>query len=241
MWGISFAKPVLHLREYLEVLVPLSKGEAVDIQAATVTARGALDVPGATPFPVLVAALGTQMLEAHGPPGRRHDHVVRRTQDARQPHHPHAVARRRARRARRSARRGDVPGRASPPIRRRPTNAWRGRSPIYGQLPSYRAMLDREGAEGAADIAILGDEDEITDRIGQLKEIGVTDLGAVPVGQGPRRARAHPRHPAQAPDRRRLIDGGAAAVRRALVPARTGAGSLSGPSSRRRRSASGRS
>ena len=29
MWGMSFAKPILHLREYLEVLVPLSKGEAV--------------------------------------------------------------------------------------------------------------------------------------------------------------------------------------------------------------------
>jgi alkanesulfonate monooxygenase SsuD/methylene tetrahydromethanopterin reductase-like flavin-dependent oxidoreductase (luciferase family) len=56
---------------------------------------------------------------------------------------------------------------------------------VYGQLPSYRAMLDREGAEGAADLAILGSEDEITERIGQLKEIGVTDLGAVPVGRNP--------------------------------------------------------
>ena len=39
MWGMSFAKPILHLREYLEVLVPLSKGEAVSVQGATVTAR----------------------------------------------------------------------------------------------------------------------------------------------------------------------------------------------------------
>ena len=30
---MSFAKPVLHLREYLEVLVPLSKGEAVAYRA----------------------------------------------------------------------------------------------------------------------------------------------------------------------------------------------------------------
>ena len=29
---------------------------------------------------------------------------------------------------------------------------------IYGQLPSYRAMLDREGADGPADIAIAGGE-----------------------------------------------------------------------------------
>jgi alkanesulfonate monooxygenase SsuD/methylene tetrahydromethanopterin reductase-like flavin-dependent oxidoreductase (luciferase family) len=53
---------------------------------------------------------------------------------------------------------------------------------IYGQLPSYRATLDREGADGAADLAILGSEQEVADRIAHLKEIGVTDLGAVPVG-----------------------------------------------------------
>src|SRR5947209_8456582 len=46
MWGMSFAKPVLHLREYLEVLVPLSKGEALDFEGTTVTTHGALAVPG---------------------------------------------------------------------------------------------------------------------------------------------------------------------------------------------------
>ena len=56
---------------------------------------------------------------------------------------------------------------------------------IYGQLPSYRAMLDREGATTAADLAILGDEAEITDRVGALKNLGVTDLAAVPVGGRP--------------------------------------------------------
>ena len=66
MWGMSFAKPVLHLREYLEVLVPLSKGQAVEVEGDTVTARGTIDVPGAAPFPVLVAALGPQMLELTG-------------------------------------------------------------------------------------------------------------------------------------------------------------------------------
>ena len=29
---------------------------------------------------------------------------------------------------------------------------------IYGQLPSYRAMLDREGYGGPADLALVGDE-----------------------------------------------------------------------------------
>ena len=32
---------------------------------------------------------------------------------------------------------------------------------IYGTLPSYRAMLDREGAAGPGDIAVVGDEDTV--------------------------------------------------------------------------------
>ncbi|MEL0283994.1 MAG: LLM class flavin-dependent oxidoreductase, partial [Ilumatobacter sp.] len=34
---------------------------------------------------------------------------------------------------------------------------------IYGQLPSYRAMLDREGAATPADVAIIGSAAEVQD------------------------------------------------------------------------------
>ena len=44
--------------------------------------------------------------------------------------------------------------------RRRATSAARGFQ-VYGMLPSYRAMLDREGAEGPADVAIVGDESAV--------------------------------------------------------------------------------
>jgi hypothetical protein len=49
---------------------------------------------------------------------------------------------------------------------------------IYGQLPSYRAMLDREGAAGPADVAIVGTEDEVGTQIRALAEAGVTDFVA---------------------------------------------------------------
>jgi alkanesulfonate monooxygenase SsuD/methylene tetrahydromethanopterin reductase-like flavin-dependent oxidoreductase (luciferase family) len=49
---------------------------------------------------------------------------------------------------------------------------------IYGQLPSYRAMLDREGVAGPGDIAIVGDEDGVADRIRALADVGVTDFVA---------------------------------------------------------------
>ena len=55
---------------------------------------------------------------------------------------------------------------------------------IYGQLPSYRAMLDREGAAGPADVAIIGDEDTVGSKITALADAGVTDFVAGEFAQG---------------------------------------------------------
>ncbi len=49
---------------------------------------------------------------------------------------------------------------------------------MYGTLPSYRAMLDREGVDGPADIAIAGDENALRGEIKRLEDIGVTDFNA---------------------------------------------------------------
>jgi alkanesulfonate monooxygenase SsuD/methylene tetrahydromethanopterin reductase-like flavin-dependent oxidoreductase (luciferase family) len=49
---------------------------------------------------------------------------------------------------------------------------------IYGQLPSYRAMLDREGAEGPQDLALVGDEKELRESISRIEAAGVTDFNA---------------------------------------------------------------
>ena len=55
---------------------------------------------------------------------------------------------------------------------------------MYGQLPSYRAMLDREGAAGPGDVAIVGDEAEIRAGLGRLRDAGVTDTESVLRGAG---------------------------------------------------------
>jgi 5,10-methylenetetrahydromethanopterin reductase len=57
---------------------------------------------------------------------------------------------------------------------------------IYGMLPSYRAMLDREGAAGPEDIALIGDEATVRAGIARLRDIGVTDFNAAitPTGEG---------------------------------------------------------
>ncbi len=56
---------------------------------------------------------------------------------------------------------------------------------VYGQLPSYRAMLDREGAAGPADVALVGNEAELRAAVRRVEEAGTTDLGAVLVETEP--------------------------------------------------------
>jgi alkanesulfonate monooxygenase SsuD/methylene tetrahydromethanopterin reductase-like flavin-dependent oxidoreductase (luciferase family) len=48
----------------------------------------------------------------------------------------------------------------------------------YGYLPSYRAMLDREGADGPADVAIVGDEAAVAAGLRTVADAGVTDFVA---------------------------------------------------------------
>jgi alkanesulfonate monooxygenase SsuD/methylene tetrahydromethanopterin reductase-like flavin-dependent oxidoreductase (luciferase family) len=48
---------------------------------------------------------------------------------------------------------------------------------LYGQLPSHRAMLDREGFAGPEDAALIGDEATVSERIAELRSAGVDEFG----------------------------------------------------------------
>jgi len=188
MFGYSFAKPVRHMREYLEILVPLVHGESVSFAGETVTARATVDVKGAPPCPILVAALGSQMLELAGTladgtvtwmtgPATVESHIV-----------PTITAA--AARAGRPAPRVGVGLPVcvtSDPAKARERA---GRTfELYGSLPSYRAMLDREGAPGPADVAIVGDEDEVRRQVERLASGGATDFVANIYGSSEERDR----------------------------------------------------
>jgi 5,10-methylenetetrahydromethanopterin reductase len=47
---------------------------------------------------------------------------------------------------------------------------------IYGQLPSYRAMLDHEGIAGPEDLVIIGDETTCTGRLAEFEKAGATQF-----------------------------------------------------------------
>ena len=49
---------------------------------------------------------------------------------------------------------------------------------MYGQLPSYRAMFDREGVAGPGELAIVGDENIVGKQIEALRAAGVTEFAA---------------------------------------------------------------
>jgi alkanesulfonate monooxygenase SsuD/methylene tetrahydromethanopterin reductase-like flavin-dependent oxidoreductase (luciferase family) len=60
---------------------------------------------------------------------------------------------------------------------------------IYGHLPSYRAMLDKEGADGPADVAVVGDEAAVTTQLKAIADAGATDFVAAPFGSAEDRQR----------------------------------------------------
>lgn len=178
MLAMSFDKPVRHMREYLDVLLPLCRGEAVDVAGDTIGFHGALDI-AADPVPVLVAALGSQMLKLAG--ARAEGAVTWMTGLSTIESHIGPNLRAAATDA----------GRPDPRIvMALPTcvtddeaaarQVAAGAFEIYGYLPSYRAMLDREGAAGPADVALVGDEATVTAGIEAAFSAGATEFVVVP-------------------------------------------------------------
>jgi 5,10-methylenetetrahydromethanopterin reductase len=178
MLGMSYDRPARHMREYLSVLMPLARGEKVSFSGQHYRVNGiTLDIPGAAPMPVVVAALGPAMLKVAGElaDGTNTWMVGPRTMES------HIIATLTA--AASAAGRGEPRVVGGYPIALT-TNVDQARRKIaeqftiYGQLPSYRAMLDREGAEGPADVAIVGDENALRSELKRLEDIGVTDFNA---------------------------------------------------------------
>lgn len=184
MFGMSFDKPVRHLREYLDILMPLVSGERVQVEGETLSANLALDVPSTQPVPVQVAALGPQMLKLAG--ARTAGTITWMTG-------PRTIADHTAPTIRTAAEEAGNPDpfvtSGVPVCVTDDVDGTRARAAqvyaIYGQLPSYRAMLDREGLEGPADLAIIGDEDAVAGRIRDFADAGVTDLAASEFGSTP--------------------------------------------------------
>ena len=184
MWGMSFDKPVRHMREYLEVMMPLLEGKPVSHAGEAFNVNGGVSVPGGTRPNVVIAALGEQMLKVTA--ALADGTLTWCTGPQTLANHTIPTLKAAADKAGRDSTRVIA---ALPVCVTNDREAALKRAAqvfvVYGQLPSYRAMLDKEGAAGPADIAIIGSTSEVADRIMALGEIGVTDFAAVEFGATP--------------------------------------------------------
>ena len=184
MLNMSFDKPVRHMKEYLSILMPLIHDRKVSFAGETLTTHAELTINKAQSCDVVVAALGPQMLKlaaamtqgtltwCTGPETLRTLTVptINAAAEELGKPKPRVIA-------------------ALPVCVTKDVDGARARAAqvfaVYGQLPSYRAMLDHEGAAGPADVAIIGSSSEVFDKVAALQEIGVTDFGGVEFGGTP--------------------------------------------------------
>jgi 5,10-methylenetetrahydromethanopterin reductase len=181
MWGIPWDKPVRRLGEYLDGLLPLLDGKDANATGETVTTRGEVRVPDAPAPPVYIAALGPQLLRLTG--RRCAGTETWMTGPKTLAEHVGPTLRRAAAEAGRPE--GAVQVAASLPVA--VTDDVAGlraqaaeQFALYGQLPSYRAMLDREGYRDPQDAALIGDETVVTERLDELRDAGVDELIGYP-------------------------------------------------------------
>jgi len=175
--GLSFEKPIRHLREYLSILMPLLEDGKVSFEGETLSCNAEIFKPVDQRPCVVVAALGPQALRVAGSrtdgttlawvgPQTIENHIV--------PVISEAAAKK---------------GRAKPRIiatlpacvtdepekvRARISKTLL----MYAKLPSYKAMFEREGVSEAGELALVGSAAEVEDAIGGLKQAGVSDYAA---------------------------------------------------------------
>ncbi|SEG90849.1 F420-dependent oxidoreductase, MSMEG_4879 family [Nonomuraea solani] len=178
MYGFSYDRPGTHMKEYLDILIPASRGEQVKYDGQTLKADLRLTTPGAG-FPVLIAALGPRMLKLAGT--KADGTVLWMTGPKTVAEHIAPTIKAAAAEAGREAPR--IVCALPIAVTDDPESAiTRGNEifSVYGQLPSYRAMLDREGAAGPGNVAIVGDEDTVLAKLDELRQAGVTDFVGSP-------------------------------------------------------------
>ncbi|NKB99296.1 MAG: TIGR03564 family F420-dependent LLM class oxidoreductase [Pseudomonadales bacterium] len=173
--GIGFDKPIRHLKEFLAVLMPLIQEGSVQVDGEMLSASARFFRQSESDLPVLVAALGPQALRVTG---RLADGTILAWVG------PKTIREHIAPTLNEAAAKADRPMPqivASLPVcvtdSEAEVRATIGKGlRMYGQLPSYRAMFDREGAEGPAEVAIVGSLAQVTDGIEAMRLAGVTEF-----------------------------------------------------------------
>lgn len=171
VWGLPWDKPYSRLVEYLDALIPLLENQRVSVSGQWTSHHTQIAVP-AEPPKLMLAALGPKMLELAAArsagtitwmtgPNTIRDHIRPRIGDGAVVAGVSAVVT------------DDVDG----------ARAFINEAlAIYPTLPSYRAVMDREGATEPADLALIGSAEQIIDGLGRYAEAGTTEVAVNRVG-----------------------------------------------------------
>lgn len=177
-WRMKWEKPIRHMLDYLDVLQPLLEEGNADHTGEVWSFLGEYARPTTEAPSVMLAALGDQMLKIAG---KRTDGTIlwcvgpKTLEQQIVPKINEAAA---------SADRPTPSVVCSLPVWvTDDADAARAMVAktltIYGQLPSYRAMLDIEGVEGPADISLIGTAEQVAEGVATIAASGATDFTAV--------------------------------------------------------------
>lgn len=179
-YQVGYQQPARRMSEYLQLVVPLCKGEQVNFKGEFFSANIKLRPPGFLPVNVLVAAMGPKMLEVTGAHGhgtlpwlvsaeRLEDMIVPTICNA-------------AKAAGRPAPRVSVilPVVVSDnvPEAKQKTDALLDTGP---KREVYEKLKEEQGSSTHADVAIIGNKEEIYKQLMHLKAIGISDFIAAPL------------------------------------------------------------
>ncbi len=177
-WKLKWEKPIRHMLDYLNVLQPMLDTGKVDYDGEVWSFEGEYPLQTEDAPKVMLAALGDQMLKIAG---KRTDGTILWCVG------PKTLEQQIVPKISEAAASADRPSPAvvcSLPVwvtdhediaRDLVSKFLTG----YGDLPSYRAMLDVEGVEGPADISLIGTEDKVREGLEALRSSGATEFSAV--------------------------------------------------------------
>lgn len=172
--GDSWDNPLGFTREFLDAMVPLLAGEGVAVAGKQLTARVELGID-APDTPVLMAALGPKMLALAG---------ARTAGTSLGQCGPKTIASYIAPAIRAAAEQAGRPGpRIMALVRICVTDDHAGAyalaqqvSAFYAAIPSYAAVLAKEGLDAPADLHLIGSWDQILEGLDRYAQAGTTDL-----------------------------------------------------------------
>jgi F420-dependent oxidoreductase-like protein len=175
--GIPFERPIGHLKEYLSILVPLINEGKVSFKGELLSCDAETFFRPERSTPIVVAALGPQALAVAGRladgttlawvgPRTIREHIKPRIEEA-------------------AAKAGRAQPRIIATLPVCVTDDETGvrdkisrNLAMYAQLPSYKAMFEREGVTTPGQLALVGREDQVRQMIEELADVGVTDFAA---------------------------------------------------------------